>query len=567
MMIYTVMVREKIRRDHEKLRDRSGGVLKLSAARRHGSADVNYYVVDYVNQQIDDLNDGVQPSERIGEFRRDHVNRANGLAKLDDAVVNFLIDYIDMHWNGDYRDVVDGYLAEPEIPEPVVPEREPEAISGHDPVNALRSFRERVDRFLTAQPFSTWLLSVHVSFAALYVFAAMALTWAIGGELDLGQPTPLLPGADPNVRLPAPGFDTMEVVERRFNILALVMVIVVIAFVGLISAAVRRADQTQRSSSTALLASATAPVNFAMLWLAGVDLLFSATYSVLIALAVMIAHRAGRRAALGYLFPFAIFLSVCAAVVVSLVHPSALAPGGILPVASFLVLAIGGLCGKERGGMAAAVCAVLFTALFAIMNAVYFPGWFRLDRWDPGTVTVFLILPFLNGFWDWLSLSATRRLAAGAIGEATAFSRGAAVLILSRAALIDTALALGFMIMLFASIELVTAAYNHFLHDGEIRSSVSAYFATFQENLFSARSVFVILIISTIILPTVVHVHAVSRAILIPPEREAPAGVRVASWALYMATMAAALILLLLLVRSAIDIVAQFLPTVTMLFP
>ena len=66
---------------------------------------------------------------------------------------------------------------------------------------------------------------------------------------------------------------------------------------------------------------------------------------------------------------------------------------------------------------------MIFTAFFAVMNVVYFPGWFRLDRWEPGTITAFLILPFLNGFWDWLSLSATRRLAAGAINEGRTMDR------------------------------------------------------------------------------------------------------------------------------------------------
>jgi len=556
--IYSDEVREQIRNDLMALRQTQG--VKLYTEKPLTADDQQSYIVNGIRARIDAFRRDTDPSLAAIRFDRNYVSRPRGLKVLDDDVIDIIIKFIDHWYEGDYQSIVSGYLeADSTAARDTAPIAERPAA---EPAFALANFRFRVDRFLTAGPFSAWLLSVHVSFAALYVFFAMAVTWGVGGELQFGNP--VLPGGNDGGA--ERGFDSGTTVAQRFNVLALVLVIVMLAGIGLITAAVRQKNTPERIATVMVLALLAAPVNFAILWASGVDSLFGGAYAAVLSIAVVLSHRAKRREALGYIFPVAILLSVMVAVAASLVRPGAEAPGGILPVAAFLVLVIGGLGGRNRGGYAAAAMAVVFTLFFGVINAVYFPGWFKLDRWDPGTVMGFLILPFLNGFWDWLSLSATRTLSASALKRArTAQTKAQAGLLLVRAALIDTAIAVAFIIGLFTSLELVTTLYNNLLPPGETRAAVTAYFEALRHYILSSHSLFVTPLTRPVILPKLVPAHAVSRAMLGAEMTLSRANL--SRWAAYCALMAAVLTLLLLLVRSAIDIVSGLLPTITNLIP
>lgn len=557
-IIYDEEVREKIRLDLALVKEKYR--LHWSSKNLVSADDRPQYIVEAIQNDIDQFRKHIDPTVSPAKLHKGFVSRKLGLKNVDDDIIDIIIKYIDGWWDGEYQRMVDGYLNQEDSPSSG--SKQKAATHESDPAWVLANFRFRVDRFLTAGPFSYWLLSVHITFAALYVFAAMAITWAVGGELQFGNP--LLPGgADGGA---ARGFDSTAAVQSRFNILALVVVIVVVFFIGLITAAVDTNKRQNLSQNVLIFAVASAPINGIVLWLSGVDDLFSAAYSCVLTAAIVLSHRTGRREALGFIAPFAILLCVLIAVALSVVRPGANAPGGILAVAAFLVLTIGGLCGRNRGGIAAALTAVVLTGAMALINAVYFPSWFKLDRWEPGTVTGFLILPFLNGFWDWVSLSATRSLSGSALKAVKRVkSQRDAALILVRAALIDTALAVVFIILLFSSLEIVTAAYNHFLHGGQVRSSVTSYFEAFQKDIFTAKSLFVILIICTVMLPTLVHVHAVSSAMLGLEGIRNISSENTVRWASYALLMVVVLVLLLLLVRSAIDIVAAIIPTLTVL--
>lgn len=244
-ILYNEEVREKIRLDLALVRDEHR--LQWSSTKSVSEDDLPRHIVESIQKDIDRFRKEADPKLSPAKFLRGYVMKKRGLKNVDDDIIDIIIKYIDGWWDGEYQRIVDGYLNQEDSPS--VGSTENATARASDPAWVLANFRFRVDRFLTAGPFSYWLLSVHVTFAALYVFFAMAVTWGVGGELQFGNP--MLPGGTDGGE--ARGFDSTSTVERRFNVLALVVVIVLVFFIGLISAAVRTSTKEDQSRSVLLL--------------------------------------------------------------------------------------------------------------------------------------------------------------------------------------------------------------------------------------------------------------------------------------------------------------------------
>lgn len=427
-------------------------------------------------------------------------------------------------------------------------------------VEALSYFAKKINLFLQSKPFSIWLLSVHISLAAVYLFFSISLTWLIGGSADLGINTPILPGNDFDVRNPNQAFDSSVVVKKRPIVITIVAIIVMISAIGMLSAAFikGKSESVKKIGVFALLGSV---ANFCILWIVGFDILFCVLYALVLSCVALVAHSFDIRTVLGYLFPVALLLSVLVVMLVSLVHPSAKGAAGILPSAAFITMLVGGFSKKNHGGKSAIICSIIFTAVLGILYSIYFDGFFFMNPWEPGTTTFFLMLPLSNGIWDWASLSLTRQISYSAIDKAKNVGP-LANRILICAVLVDIVFALLLVMALFFTIEIFTYLYNAYLYDGLVVLSLTDYFWAFQNDTFSARSLFVLLMIFTLFLPTIMHIHIVLRAVIFQNSNAENRAQYMTKKTIYGVIMLSLLALLLYFARFAIDIISVLIPLI-----
>ncbi|MEM6890841.1 MAG: hypothetical protein AAF636_22300 [Pseudomonadota bacterium] len=394
---------------------------------------------------------------------------------------------------------------------------------------SLESFLRIADNVLLFPPFSLQALSIHFCFAAFYAFVAMALVWGLSSALDLGGEVALLPSGS-EAATTGREFDGESVSNNRFFVLSAVLVVVLIVVVGLIAAytavtstlAQKVADWVRaRSDSLAISAVLVSSIAIA---LSGMDVRFALLFFAIMVVCVLLAGRMDRRQLLAISFPFAfIFSIVCIATLGNLWGPLS-AAGGVLPVLAFLSLLIGSAAQPVKstpaktptkdGTLVAAGVVLLCSLLLAALNYLVFDGWFRIDPWDPGTVVVLLILPVANGIWDYFSASITRKLSQWALTVTKAMDDKKAVLAYVGFVLVDVILAFGTIILLYLCLFTFLATYNMVAFPNSEGVSLNAFFEGFRESLFSASGVLVVIMLVTVLVPTLIHVHMVSRTMM-----------------------------------------------------
>ncbi len=562
---YSPGVKAEIFRDLTRLKNtryRGPDRLYWSCSRRGGASpdELKYYIVDYTRGKYQALYPDEDPDSIESLINRAAMTRLSAFQKLPDEVIGIIILFIDMHSEQDYREIAYQYRCEPEPEDEDTPARAPEPPAQTSvAVSALGRSIDFVDSILQSRPFSAWLFSAHVAFAAFYIFAAIAFTWGIGGIADLGANTPLLPGPETGAAQAAAPSGSAATVDKRFSVLVLIFVIFIFSIVFGLTAWLNRKRVGHPRESLGVLAIVTASACFAMLWLSNTDTLFAGAYAVYAGALVVLAHKTDWRQAVGLVFPVGLLGAVAISVAVSLIHPSAPGPGGILPALAFLMLLLGGLSGQNRGALLVAAFATVATVFFSALNIIYFKNWFRLDPWDPGTVSIFLLIPVANGLWDWVSLSITRKITRNAVDEAKNEPVTHANLRLLRAALLDTALAVLMVAGLFITIRLGGWAYNNFLHGGQVVFSVDPYFEAFQQSIFSARSFFVLSIVITVFLPTLLHLSVALHSFIRPRAENPSAYAVIGSFGFLLLAAGAILLLFIYFARTAIDLASIFL--------
>lgn len=579
-MNYRIYVRELIRLDHERLRSSKEGALRLEATTP--SFDEQFYVVDYIKKYLDDAIDENTHFGHI-DITRDNIARKHGLKRHDDLVIHALIDYIDMHWEGDYREVVDAYLtgsiSEDEFVENGETENtgkahedrvgnrseegERQAAPVHDPIDSpveqdqaplsasLRAFGYVCDCVLLFPAFSPKVLSLHFAFATFYTFMALAITWAISGISDIGD-VPILPTNTNAAAARAAEFDIAGIVENRLFVLSVVLIIVLIFVVGFIAALTAKDFLARLTKNDILMSASAASASGIALWYSGMHEAFAVLFSVMMSVSIIMAGRLDRRTLAWATYPVAFMLNISLIVVIGEVLGSIQAAGGVLPALSLLTLVIGAASQGRHGSVIAACVTLISCLIFAVLNIAVFKSWFRIDPWDPGTVVIFLLIPMVNGIWDWVSTSTTRWLTTGALLATENRDRRSALMIYVAFVLVDLIIAFATIIGLYLLLYHSLIGYNHVAFDGDQRVSLDAYFQGFEEGLFSERAVLVIIMLLTVLVPTILHVHLVSRVLISTGGR----GVLWAGFA-YLAAMIISVVFLLNTARGILRFILE----------
>lgn len=383
---------------------------------------------------------------------------------------------------------------------------------------SLKSFLDTADRVLLFPPFSWQALSIHFCFAAFYAFLAMALVWGLSSFLDLGEVALLPSGSE--AATTGRDFEGEEVSDNRFFVLSAVMVVVLVVVVGLIAAYtsvtstfVQRLGDWIRARTDQLAVGAVI-ISSVALGLSGMDVRFAVLFCAVMLVAVLLAGRWDRRRLLAFSFPFAFIFSIICVAALGTIWGPMFAAGGVLPVLAFMSLLIGAAAQSKDGTLIAAGVVLVCSLLLAGLNYYVFDGWFRIDPWDPGTVVVLLILPVANGIWDYFSASITRRLSQWALDVTETMEDHKAVLAYIGFVLVDVILAFGTIILLYLCLFSFLNGYNMVAFPDSEGVSLNAFFAGFQESLFSASGLLVVIMLVTVLVPTLIHVHMVSRSML-----------------------------------------------------
>ncbi|WP_299695347.1 hypothetical protein [uncultured Tateyamaria sp.] len=393
---------------------------------------------------------------------------------------------------------------------------------------ALESFLETADRILLFPPFSWRALSIHFCFAAFYAFLAMALVWGLSSILDLGEVSLLPSGSE--AATTGRDFAGEEVSDNRFFVLSAVMVVVLVVVVGLIAAYTSVTSTFVQSlgdwirARTDQLAVGAVIISSVALGLSGMDVRFAVLFCAIMLVAVLLAGRWDRRRLLAFSFPFAFIFSIICVAALGTIWGPMFAAGGVLPVLAFMSLLIGAAAqSKDEDGtpipskdgtLISAGVVLVCSLLLAGLNYYVFDGWFRIDPWDPGTVVVLLILPVANGIWDYFSASITRRLSQWALDVTETMEDHKAVLAYIGFVLVDVILAFGTIILLYLCLFSLLNGYNMVAFPDSEGVSLNAFFSGFQESLFSASGLLVVIMLVTVLVPTLIHVHMVSRSML-----------------------------------------------------
>lgn len=383
---------------------------------------------------------------------------------------------------------------------------------------SLESFLETADRVLLFPPFSWQALSIHFCFAAFYAFLAMALVWGLSSFLDLGEVALLPSGSE--AATTGRDFEGQDVSDNRFFVLSAVMVVVLVVVVGLIAAYtsvtstfVQRLGDWIRARTDQLAVGAIV-ISSVALGLSGMDVRFAVLFCAIMLVAVLLAGRWDRRRLLAFSFPFAFIFSIICVAALGTIWGPMFAAGGVLPVLAFMSLLIGAAAQSKDGTLIAAGVVLVCSLLLAGLNYYVFDGWFRIDPWDPGTVVVLLILPVANGIWDYFSASITRRLSQWALDVTETMEDHKAVLAYIGFVLVDVILAFGTIILLYLCLFGFLNGYNMVAFPDSEGVSLNAFFSGFQESLFSASGLLVVIMLVTVLVPTLIHVHMVSRSML-----------------------------------------------------
>lgn len=383
---------------------------------------------------------------------------------------------------------------------------------------SLRNFETTCNTYLLFPPFTGSALSLHLTFASFYAVFALILMWAIYGISGFGD-VQLLPVSDVPVDDPRSELDPDAMVENRFFILSAVAVVVMIAAAGALLAGTpiladaRRSIVYQLQEHDVAFAVAVSSISGAAMVLSGMHPSFGVLYAVMMTGSILFAGRGDLKRLVSAAYPFAILTSIIMVIALAQIFGSILGAGGVLPIISFFCFMIGAFSKGSNATVVAGMMTLICSIILAALNYVMFKGaWFRIDPWDPGTTLVFLVIPLANGFWDWISMSTTRKLSSWAI-NATEEEKSSSVSLRLYLAfvLMDIVAAFLTIIMLYLTLYWLFDAYNAL--SGE-NASLEEYFRGFQESLMADTALLVVIMLITVLFPTAFHVHMVCRSIL-----------------------------------------------------
>ncbi|MFK7746018.1 MAG: hypothetical protein AB8B47_13265 [Roseobacter sp.] len=384
--------------------------------------------------------------------------------------------------------------------------------------NNMQSFEDFCTKYLIFPPFSSGALSIHLTFAAFYSFLAITLMWAFFGISQFGS-VDMLPDTnsiralnDPNVAV-----DIEGLVNERYFILAVVAVVVLIFVLGALISTTKPGSIVDTSKLSGLERSKTgfalgvAAASGGALYLSGMHYAFAILFAVMMMISLLIASKAKKDSIVWLMYPFAFCANIVLLVLLGLGLGSINGAGGVLPVLSLLCLIIGYFSRTKTTALVVAGFVILACSLvLALLNYFVFDGkWFLIEPWEPGTMIAFVLIPMANGIWDFISVSTTRSLSKRAVNAVKDGDQGSEYRYYLIFVLLDIISAFAIIIMLYMTLHVAFDLYNAV--SGQ-NANLEAYFRGFQSSLTSSHSLFVTIMLVTVLLPTVLHVHLVARS-------------------------------------------------------
>ncbi|MEP3296281.1 MAG: hypothetical protein ABJO27_07355 [Pseudoruegeria sp.] len=381
----------------------------------------------------------------------------------------------------------------------------------------MQSFERTCDIYLLYPRFSPQALSLHLTFSAFYTFLAIAASWGIYGISGFGAvellPTDTVALSDGDSRS---GLNMGVLVENRLFVLSAIAAVVMIFLVGALIASTQLGKDLVARILKALrgndipFAAVISVVSAVSLHASGMDAPFCALFALMMTLSIVLAGRAQRSTLVAAVYPVSFFANIFLIAILAAYFGKMSGAGGVLPILSLLCLLIGASPREGNASIIAGFVTLLASLILAALNFFVFEGtWFLIEPWDPGTFLVFLVIPIANGFWDWISMSITRQLTSSAISLTKGCSNRDAIRLYIAFVMIDILVAFLTIIFLYISLRSGFELYN--LISGE-SASLDDYYSGFQEGLTTEHALLVIIMLVTVLLPSILHVHMVGRA-------------------------------------------------------
>lgn len=386
-------------------------------------------------------------------------------------------------------------------------------------LGSLQTFEGVCNTYLVFPRFSPQALSVHMTFSAFYAFLGLAASWGFFEISGFGD-VELLPARDTEVAADdsRATINIPSTLSNRFFILsALVAVVMIFAIGALIATTKLGRDLTQKTlgvlrGNEVAFAATVSVISAVALYLSGMAAPFCELFAVMMTLSIILAGRAHWKTLIWAIYPVSFFINIFLIGVLAAYFGTMSAAGGVLPILSLLCLVMGALTREGNATIAAGIVTLSASLILAGLNYVSFDGiWFLVEPWDPGTFLVFLVIPIANGIWDWISMSITRQLTSTAIKNTEGADHGVddAVRLYIAFVLIDLLIAFLTILCLYVTLFYGFELYN--LISGR-NASLNDYFRGFQQGLTTDYALLVIIMLVTVLMPTMLHVHLVGRA-------------------------------------------------------
>lgn len=435
-------------------------------------------------------------------------------------------------------------------------------------LGSLKSFEGICDTYLLYPRFSPQAFSLHLTFAAFYAFLGIAASWGIH-EISGFGPVPILPTQDATL---AEGdmrgsFDVEKSIQSRYFVLSVIAAVVMVFVIGALLATTKLGrDLTQNILSAIrgrqiVFAVAVSGSSALALYLSGMEEPFCALFAVMMSVSIVMSGRLQWKTLISAIYPVSFFLNIfLIAAIGALWGQSMSGAGGVLPVLSLLCLLIGALYGRgisanhkhsgtqeNNAPIIAGAVTLISSLILAALNYYSFEGtWFLIEPWDPGTFLVFLVIPIANGFWDCISMSMTRKLTSSAIENTRKTPDAEAVRLYIAFVFMDIVIAFLTIVFLYITLYLGFELYNYI--SGK-EASLDDYYRGFQEGLTTPHALLVIIMLVTVLMPTMLHVHMVGWALI-----------RQSGWKavipsiVYVTSMVGAIALLLTIARGVLTL-------------